>query len=229
MVALGTAFVCALLNVYAAQSRSDGPVRIVAFGDSLFAGFGLAEAEDAFPARLQNALVSRGYHVVVLPGGVSGDTTRGGLARVDWTLGARPDGAIVALGANDMLRGLEPSAMRANLSDIVERFERAGVDVLLVGLPPLGNWGGDMQKAYASAFREVAEQQGVPLHPNLLAGVAGKPRLNQPDGIHPNRQGVDVMVEAILPAAVALVKEVLDGRKTDRDSAADATDLEARL
>lgn len=203
-----------MLNIYAAEAPSGRPVRLVAFGDSLFAGFGLADPKEAFPARLESALASRGYHVVVLSGGVSGDTTRGGLARIAWTLGDRPDGAIIALGANDMLRGRDPGAMQANLSDIVERFEGAGVDVLLAGLPPLGNWGGEMQQAYASAFREVAAEHGVPLHPNLLAGVAGQPRLNQTDGIHPNPAGVEVMVEAIVPAAVALVEEILAGRET---------------
>jgi len=211
-VGIAALLVAALVSVYAGEEGRGEPVRVLAFGDSLFAGYGLDDPADAFPAVLERALTESGYHVRVIPGGVSGDTTRGGLNRIEWSLGDDPDAAIVALGANDMLRGLEPARMRENLARIVARFESADVEVLLVGLPALGNWGQTMQAEYRAAFRDVAETEDVPLHPNLLAGVAGVPELNQPDGIHPTAEGVERIVEAILPAVSALVDDVRAAR-----------------
>lgn len=171
---------------------------IVAFGDSLTAGFGVAP-EESYPARLAERLRAEGYPYRVVNAGVSGDTTAGGLRRVDWALRLRPDIVILALGANDGLRGHDLSVIRANLGEIVARFQSAGAKVLLAGmhLPP--NYGA----AYAGEFRRmyetVARQRGAALMPFLLDGVGGNPRLNQPDGIHPTAEGHRIVADRLWP------------------------------
>lgn len=187
------------------SGRNTPPLRLLLYGDSLFAGYGFTRLEDSFSGQLERALSAQGRRVVVVPGAVSGDTTRGGVSRVAWTLADPPDAAIVALGANDMLRGLPAAEMQKNLDQIVTEFQAAGVPLLLCGLPALGNFGAEQQAAYAEAFQTVARNHSVPLHPDLLVGVAGEPTLNQADGIHPNATGVSRMVEAILPAVAVLL------------------------
>ena len=198
----------AVFAVYAKPPATESPVRILLFGDSLFAGYGFDDESDSFRGQLGEALVRAGFAVQLLPGAVSGDTTRGGRSRIDWTLAEPPDAAIVALGANDMLRGLPPEAMQENLDAILEAFAAAKVPVLLCGLPALSNFGGDMQTRYAAVFPHLAATHGVSLHPNLLEGVAGVPEWNQADGIHPNQLGVAHMVEQIMPAVIALIEAV---------------------
>jgi acyl-CoA thioesterase-1 len=179
---------------------------VVAFGDSLTAGFGVA-AEEAWPARLQARLLREGYPYRVVNAGVSGDTTAGGLRRVDWALKTRPEVAIVALGANDGLRGLSLPAMRDNLRGIVGRFQAAGVRVLLAGmrLPP--NYGDEYTRGFVEVFGAVAREARVPLMPFLLDGVAADPRLNQADGIHPNAEGHRALAERVWPFLLPLLRK----------------------
>ena len=171
---------------------------IVALGDSLTAGLGVA-ADEAYPARLEARLAHEGYTYRVVNAGVSGDTTAGGLRRVDWVLRAKPEIAIVALGANDGLRAQSPQAMRENLTAIVKRLQAAGARVLLVGmrLPP--NYGADYTNEFQAVFPEVARSTGAAFMPFLLDGVAADTRLNQPDGIHPTAAGYQVIADRLWP------------------------------
>ena len=188
-----------------ARAAAESPVRILAFGDSLLAGYGLNDLTTAFPHQLEQALNTRGVAATVIPGSVAGDTTQGGISRIEWSLSDKPDLVIVALGANDMLRGLDPALMRNNLKKIVTTFQANDVDVLLVGTPALGNWGEVIQQGYAAAFVSVADDTEVPFVADLLKDVAGIPKLNQSDGIHPNEKGVTLMVRNLLPALLDLL------------------------
>jgi len=161
---------------------------IVVLGDSLTAGLGVAR-EEAYPALLEARLRREGYDYRVVNAGVSGDTSAGGLRRVDWALRARPAIVIVALGANDGLRGLPVDALRDNLERIVRRVRAAGARVLLAGMRVPPNYGDEYARDFAAVFPEVARRTGVPLAPFLLDGVAGEARLNQADGIHPTAEG----------------------------------------
>ncbi len=192
------ALAAASLAAPLARAQAGRP-RLLVLGDSLTAGYGIAQAH-AFPARLQAALTRAGIDAEVINAGVSGDTSAGGLARLDWAIGDRPPShAIVALGANDGLRALPPAQMQANLDQIIAKLRARGTKVLLAGMLAPPNLGRDYTEAFAGVFRTLADRHGVPLYPFLLDGVAAIPQLNQPDGIHPNPQGVDVLVERILP------------------------------
>jgi acyl-CoA thioesterase I len=171
---------------------------IVALGDSLTAGLGVAP-EEAYPALLEAKLRREGFDYRVVNAGVSGDTSAGGLRRLDWALRLKPDVVIVALGANDGLRGQPPAALRDNLTRIVERARTAGSRVLLAGMRVPPNYGDDYSRAFAAVYPTVARATGVPLAPFLLDGVAGDPRLNQSDGIHPTAEGQRVIAERIWP------------------------------
>jgi len=173
-------------------------VRILALGDSLTAGYGI-DLADTFPVQLEDALRADGLDVAVINAGVSGDTSAGGLARLGWALADRPHMAIVALGGNDALRGLDPAATRANFDAIVTRIEAAGVRVLLAGMKAPPNLGAEYGRAFEAVFAGVAERHGVALYPFFLEGVAAVPALNQDDAIHPNARGIQIMVEGILP------------------------------
>ncbi len=190
-------------------ARAASPARIVVLGDSLAAGYGLA-AQDAFPARLEAALRADGLDVRILNAGVSGDTTAGGRARLDWALADRPDAVIVELGANDGLRGIDPVATFANLDAILRRLGDEGIEVLLAGMLAPPNLG----RAYGAAFNDIyprlAAKHGVALYPFFLDGVAARPELNQSDGLHPNARGVAVIVERIAPYVKRLVESVCD-------------------
>jgi len=181
-----------LLSLGPAEARGEGV--IVALGDSLTAGLGV-DADEAFPARLQVRLRREGYAYRVVNAGVSGDTTAGGLRRVDWVLRTNPEIVIVALGANDGLRGQSPQAVRANLEEIVARLQAAGARVLLAGmrLPP--NYGAEFTKEFEAVFPAVARRAKIAFMPFLLDGVATDPRLNQPDGIHPTAAGHQVIAD----------------------------------
>jgi acyl-CoA thioesterase I len=187
---------------------------IVALGDSLTAGLGVAP-DDAYPARLEARLRREGYRYRVVNAGVTGDTTAGGLRRVDWVLRAGPEIVIVALGANDGLRGQSVRAMRENLQAIIARVQAAGVKVLLAGmrLPP--NYGDDYARQFASVFPDLARQERLPLVPFLLDGVAAIPALNQPDGIHPNADGYRVIAERLWPYLEPLLhRDTGNGRRS---------------
>lgn len=191
------AFLLTLCSAPPAGAAAPGEPTIVALGDSLTAGYGVAPHE-AYPALLEAALRREGYRYRVLNAGVSGDTSAGGLRRVDWVLRSRPEVAIVALGANDGLRGLPVPAMRENLERIVRRFQEAGARVLLAGMRIPPNYGADYAREFAAAFPAVARSTGARLMPFLLKGVAANPALNQADGIHPNGAGHGAIADRLL-------------------------------
>lgn len=180
------------------------PLKILALGDSLTAGYGLAEP-DGFTARLQQALKDKGYDVQVINAGVSGDTTAGGRARLDWALGDRPDVAVVELGANDGLRGLDPASTRENLDAILTVMKERGVPTLLAGMYAPRNLGREYGDRFNAIYPELAAKHDVPLYPFFLEGVALDPKLNQEDGMHPNAKGVAIVVDGILPHLTALI------------------------
>ena len=198
---------CLLLPVTAAAGDRGDAVRILVLGDSLSAGYGLPAAE-AFPAQLEQALRQDGHRVRVINAGVSGDTTAGGLARLDWSLTEHPQLVIVQLGANDALRGLDPEQARANLDAILTRLKQEGAQVLLAGMRAPRNLGPAYYNKFDRIYSELAGKHQIALDPFFLEGVALRPELNQPDGLHPNAKGVAVIVRRLLPR----VQELLSGR-----------------
>ncbi len=184
-----------------------GGIRILVLGDSLTSGYGLRAAQ-AFPARLKAALHARGLDVNVINGGVSGDTTRGGLARLDWALQTRPDAVIVELGANDGLRGTPPGETYANLAKLLGRLKARNIPVLLTGMMAPPNLGRAYVAEFNAVFPRLAARFQVPFYRFFLEGVATVPALNQRDRVHPNARGVDVIVKGILPLVTELVKHL---------------------
>jgi len=181
-----------------------GMPQVVVFGDSLTAGHGLP-ADAAFPSRLEARLKAEGVGLHVVNAGVSGDTTAGGLARLDWTLADKPDIVILELGANDALRGIDPKLVRANLDAMIGRIQAKGAKVLLMGMRAPPNWGEDYQHEFERIYPELAQAHGVTLYPFFLEGVAMDPKLNQPDGLHPNEKGVAALVDRIAPFLARLI------------------------
>jgi len=181
-------------------------MRILALGDSLTAGLGLPVGQ-GFAAQLERALKANGRTVRVVNAGVSGDTTAGGLQRLDWALGDKPQVAIVELGANDMLRGLDPEKARANLDAILAKLKNSGVTALLAGMVAAPNLGRDYERAFNAIYPSLARKHGVPFYPFFLDGVAGNPELLLPDGMHPNERGVAEIVRRILPAVERALTE----------------------
>jgi acyl-CoA thioesterase-1 len=186
------------LAAHAQSAPAASPVKLAILGDSLAAGYGV-RPEQAIPARLEAALRARGRAVQVLNQGVSGDTTAGGLERLDWMLADKPDIVLVELGGNDALRGLDPAAAERNLDAIIGRLKAAGTTVWLAGMLAPRNFGADYTRQFDGLYKRLADKHGVPLYPFFLDGVAQDPALNQPDGIHPNPKGVDVIVARLLP------------------------------
>jgi acyl-CoA thioesterase I len=180
------------------------PVSVVAFGDSLTAGYGLAPGE-SFPEQLEAALRRGGNDVVVANAGVSGDTASDGLARLEWSVPADADLVIVELGANDALRGIDPAVTRAALSEILAKLQARGQAVLLAGMLAPRNLGDRYAAAFDAIYPELAAKYAVPLYPFFLEGVAADAALNQGDGIHPTGAGVAKIVEAILPEVEKMV------------------------
>jgi acyl-CoA thioesterase-1 len=189
------AVVCAL--AIGVPARAQDPV-IVAFGDSLTAGFGVPQA-DAYPALLQERLQREGYAYRVVNAGVSGDTTAGGLRRVDWALKLKPEIVIVELGANDALRGQDLTSVRANLDQIVERFQAAGARVLVAGMRLPINYGPRYGSEFQRMFEDVAKKRKAAYMPFFLDGVGGNARLNQGDGIHPTAEGYKIIADRLWP------------------------------
>ncbi|MCK0206475.1 arylesterase [Starkeya koreensis] len=179
-------------------------LRIVALGDSLTAGHGLP-ANQSFPVRLQAALKAKGHDVVIENAGVSGDTTSGGLARLDWSVPDGTDGVILELGANDALRGLDPAIPEKSLTAILERLKARKIPVLLAGMRAPPNYGFEYVAKFDPIYPHLAEEFGVPFYPFFLDGVAGNTKLNQADGIHPTGEGVDIIVARMLPAVEAFI------------------------
>ncbi|MEO5347584.1 MAG: arylesterase [Magnetococcus sp. YQC-9] len=180
----------------ATPAQAGDPPVILCFGDSLTAGWGVLPGTD-YPALLQQRLREKGYPHRVVNAGLSGDTTAGALRRLEWSLRARPHLAIVVLGANDGLRGLDLELMRENLLRILSILKKAGVEVLLGGMQLPPNYGGGYEERFAAIYPEVAEEGGATLIPFFLEGVAGHSRLNQPDGIHPTSEGYRVIHETV--------------------------------
>jgi acyl-CoA thioesterase-1 len=208
MVVAGLALAVALTGPAAGADR---PVRIVALGDSLTAGLGLP-ANAAFPARLEKALKGKGVAVEITNAGVSGDTASGGLARLDWSVPEGTDAAIVELGANDTLRGIDPKVTRQALEEIVRRLRERGIAVLLAGMRAAPNLGPDYGRDFEAIYSDLAARNDLLLYPFVLDGVATDAKLNQRDGLHPTAAGVDAIVARILPKAEELVARARDKR-----------------
>lgn len=194
-----------LLLFASAAQAGERPV-VLALGDSLTAGYGLPPGK-AFPEQLQAALGEHGIDAKVINGGVSGDTSAGGLSRLEWLLGDRPDLVIVELGANDGMRGLDPAITRDNLDRIIARIHEAGAQVLLAGMVAPPNMGTDYGEKFASLYPALAQKHGTAFYPFFLDGVAMDPALNQEDGIHPTTEGVAVIVSNMLPAVIGGLAE----------------------
>lgn len=186
-------------------------MKIVALGDSLTAGFGLA-ANQAFPARLTAALKAKGINVSIANAGVSGDTSTGGLERLDWAVPKDTDAVIVELGANDMLRGIDPAVTRNAIDTIVRKLRERKIAVLVAGMLASPNMGAEYTDAFRKIFPTVAQTYGALYYPFFLHGVVGDSALNQPDGLHPTAAGVDVIVKNILPSVEQLIQHVRSQR-----------------
>jgi acyl-CoA thioesterase-1 len=187
-----------LLSSWVQANAQSAPVKLAVLGDSLAAGYGV-KPEQAFPARLEAALKAEGRAVTVLNQGVSGDTTAGGLDRLDWLLADKPDIVLVELGANDALRGTDPAVTEKNLSAIVEKLQAAHVAVWLAGMLAPRNLGSDYVAAFDGLYKRVADKYKVPLYPFILDGVAQDAALNQGDGIHPNPKGAQIVADRLVP------------------------------
>lgn len=199
-----------LLAALACPARSaakeTAPLKIIAFGDSLVAGLGLS-ADAAFPAVLEKTLRAEGYAVSVINAGVSGDTASGGQARLDWALTDGADGVILELGANDMLRGVDPAVTKAALDAILGNLKARNIKVLIAGMKAAPNLGQDYKTRFDAIYPALAKKYDAPLYPFFLEGVAGEPALKLGDGLHPNAAGVERIVKGILPDVHAFVDQ----------------------
>jgi acyl-CoA thioesterase-1 len=202
-----TAFALAFVASVCGAGAADRPVKIVAFGDSLTAGLGLP-AQDAFPAKLEQALKAKGLNVEIVNAGVSGDTASGGLSRLDWSVPQDADAVIVELGANDALRGIDPKITRDALEKIVKQLRDRKIEVLLCGMKAPRNLGPDYAAAFDPVYPGIAARENVLFYPFFLEGVATDPKFAQADGMHPNDKGVTRIVEAILPKVEDLIARV---------------------
>jgi acyl-CoA thioesterase-1 len=198
-------FSAVCLLILAALPAGADTINILAFGDSLTAGFGVAP-DDAFPVKLEAALKAKGHDVRIINGGVSGDTSTAGRDRLDWVLTPEVKAVIVELGANDALRGIKPSDTQKALSDVLTTLNARRLPVLLAGMKAPRNLGPDYVEAFDVIYPKLAQDYGVLFYPFFLDGVATNPSLNQGDGIHPNAHGVDVIVARILPKAEELLE-----------------------
>jgi acyl-CoA thioesterase-1 len=207
---LAAALLVALMAVVRLTGPGDAaerPIKLVAFGDSLTAGYQLRGA-DAFPVQLQRALKAKGYDVEVANAGVSGDTTTGGLSRLDWSVPDGTDAVILELGANDMLRALDPKIPREALGEIVDRLKARNIEVLLAGMRAAPNLGPDYARSFDVIYPELAAANGVLLYPFFLDGVVADPKLNIGDGLHPTGEGVARIVAGIVPKVEELIGRV---------------------
>lgn len=188
---------------------SEKQVQIVGLGDSLMAGYQL-QGDESLTSQLEKALHDQGLNVSIGNAGVSGDTTEGGLARLDWSVPDGTDGVIVELGANDALRGIAPEQTEKNLAQIIEKLQARKIGVLLVGMIAPPNMGGDYAKRFNGIYQRLADKYKVPLYPFVLDGVVTDPSLKLGDGMHPNAKGVAVMVQHMLPMAQSFAKGLAD-------------------
>lgn len=197
-----------------AEKIKGKPIRIIALGDSLTAGYGLRPGQ-SFPDLLQIALRQRGHDVEIVNGGVSGDTTAAGLARLDWAIDETADAVIVELGANDALRGQPTAETRANLDAILTRLSQRGLPLLVAGMRAPSNWGTDYREAFDAIFADLAAKHAALLYPFFLDGVATDPKLNLDDGLHPNARGIAMIVERILPTVEQLIARVATEQRSN--------------
>ncbi|MGE3874463.1 MAG: arylesterase [Parvibaculaceae bacterium] len=201
-------FFALLLGLFLAASPLQAQtIHVLALGDSLTAGLGLDPAQ-AFPARLEAALKARGHDIVIANAGVSGDTSAAGADRLDWSLAPETDAVIVELGSNDALRGIDPAETEKALDRILSALAARKLPVLLAGMLAPRNLGADYGKKFDAIFPRLAQKHGVLFYPFFLDGVAAEPAFNQPDGLHPNSKGVDMIVARILPITEDLVGQV---------------------
>jgi acyl-CoA thioesterase-1 len=208
VLALATLFCAISASAWAADEQ---PVKIVVLGDSLSAGYGLP-GDEAFPAKLAQALKAKGLAVSVTNAGVSGDTASGGLGRLDWSVPEGTEAVIVELGANDALRGIDPKLTKSALDSILNKLATRHISVLLAGMKAPRNMGADYVKVFDAIYPELASNHAVVFYPFFLDGVATDPKLNQGDGLHPNAAGVDVIVARIIPS----VEELVTAARTKR-------------
>jgi acyl-CoA thioesterase I len=204
---LVSGLVVAMMGPVFAQTPPTGatkPIKVVVLGDSLSAGLGLS-ASSAFPARLQKSLKLKGIEVDMINAGVSGDTSSGGRDRLDWSVPEGTEAVILELGANDALRGTDPKITRSALTDILTRLKARKIAVLLCGMLAPPNYGSDYSARFNAIYPDLAKSFGVPLYPFFLEGVAADARLNQPDGLHPTAEGIDIIVKNILPTVEAFL------------------------
>jgi acyl-CoA thioesterase-1 len=204
---LAAALMLAWLAVTGTAAAAERTVKVVAFGDSLSAGYQLP-ASAAFPAQLEKALKAKGVAVEIANAGVPGDTASGGLARLDWSVPEGTDAVILELGANDMLRGVDPKVTRKALADIVSRLKARHIEVLLCGMRAAPNLGADYARAFDAIYPELAQANGLLLYPFFLDGIVTDAKLNQRDGLHPTAAGVAVIVEKIMPKVEELLARV---------------------
>lgn len=200
---------CLAVFPAAAQDRA---VQLVGFGDSLMAGYLLAPSE-SYTAQLEAALKAKGYNVVVTNAGVSGDTTSGGLSRIDWSVPDGTEGVILELGANDALRGISPEQSEKNLDAILARLKERNIPVFLVGILAPPNMGGDYAERFNPIYKRLADKYGIPLYPFFLDGVATVEGMQLDDGMHPNAKGVSVMVEKTIQPVESFLGEIKAKRK----------------
>ena len=198
---------CWAALISAPPLQAADPVNLVVVGDSLTAGYGLSEA-DAFPARLEQALQKKGHAVRIVNAGVSGDTTAGGRARLAWAIGDKADAVIIELGANDALRGLSPEQAFENLSAMLKVLQEKKIPTLLAGMKAPPNMGEDYAREFDVLYLRLVSAYDVVFYPFFLEGVAGRPKLNQDDGLHPAPAGVDIIVENIMPAVEELLTKL---------------------
>jgi acyl-CoA thioesterase I len=204
---LSVALLWGALACPAASSATEAPLKIVAFGDSLVAGYGLA-ADTAFPSVLQEKLRTEGYNVTLVNAGVSGDTTTAGLARLDWSLADGADGVILELGANDMLRGIDPEVTKAALDTILATLKARNIKVLIAGMKATPSLGREYKTRFDAIYPDLAQKYGAPLYPFFLDGVAGEPALELPDHLHPTPAGVERIVDGILPSVHGFLEQL---------------------
>jgi acyl-CoA thioesterase-1 len=200
------AALCGLALSFATAAEAAPACRLAVLGDSLAAGYGVA-AGDAFPVRLEEALRERGAECAVLNAGVSGDTSAGGAARLDWVLADRPTHLLVELGGNDALRGLPVDQLEANLDQIIRAAKARGVEVMLAGMLAPPNLGRVYTESFKQVYLDLARRHDIPLYPFFLDGAVLQDGLMQADGIHPNARGVETIVKRITPMVAAFVQD----------------------
>jgi len=211
MALAGIALAFPLHLALAGSPESAGPVKVLALGDSLTAGYGLKQGE-GFADQLEAAFRKMGRPVTVINGGVSGDTSAGGLSRIDWAMADKPAVVIVELGANDMLRGIDPDNTRRNLAAIIEKAQGAGAKVLLAGMKAQRNLGADYVARFDAIYPDLAKQYGVAFYPFFMAGIVGadgtiERNLLQGDGLHPTEAGAKVIVDGMMPMLLKLLPQ----------------------